>query len=229
MSTAPHQAKFTGRLPQGKQSPVLLNNSDLGAHLHICAFFSNPDEEYRTLLPFIREGLENGEKAFHTVDPGRREDHLRRLEAGGLNASALCQTCQMEVRDWNAMHLQDGQFDQDKTLARFKEVVESAKTRGFPLIRFITHMEWALENVPGVNDLLEYEAKANYIWLNQKGRINPVICTYNLTKFSGEVIVDIIRTHPLVIIGGILQENPFFVTPEIFLEELREKRMALKR
>ena len=35
-----------------------------------------------------------------------------------------------------------------------------------------------------------------------------------------------LRTHPLVIIGGLLQENPFYVDPEEFLLELREQRPA---
>lgn len=38
--------------------------------------------------------------------------------------------------------------------------------------------------------------------------------------------MDILRTHPMVIIGGILQENPFFVPPDIFLRELRERGVA---
>jgi hypothetical protein len=38
------------------------------------------------------------------------------------------------------------------------------------------------------------------------------------------VIVDIMRTHPMFIIGGVLQENPFFVRPDEFLRELRERR-----
>jgi hypothetical protein len=37
-------------------------------------------------------------------------------------------------------------------------------------------------------------------------------------------VVDIMRTHPMIIIGGILQENPFFVPPDEFLRELRERR-----
>ena len=37
-------------------------------------------------------------------------------------------------------------------------------------------------------------------------------------------MVDVLRTHPLVIIGGILQENPFFVPPDEFLRELRERQ-----
>lgn len=35
--------------------------------------------------------------------------------------------------------------------------------------------------------------------------------------------MDIMRTHPMVIIGGVLQENPFFVPPDQFLLELRER------
>jgi hypothetical protein len=40
-------------------------------------------------------------------------------------------------------------------------------------------------------------------------------------RFSGEVIVGVMRTHPMIIIGGILQENPFFVPPDEFLRERR--------
>jgi hypothetical protein len=40
------------------------------------------------------------------------------------------------------------------------------------------------------------------------------------------VAMDIMRTHPLVIIGGLLRENPFFVPPEQFLDEMRERRLA---
>ena len=35
--------------------------------------------------------------------------------------------------------------------------------------------------------------------------------------------MDIMRTHPMVIIGGILQENPFFVPPAEMLRELRAR------
>jgi hypothetical protein len=35
--------------------------------------------------------------------------------------------------------------------------------------------------------------------------------------------MDIMRTHPMVIVGGTLQENPFFVPPDEFLHELRER------
>lgn len=30
----------------------------------------------------------------------------------------------------------------------------------------------------------------------------------------------------MIVIGGVLQENPFFVPPDEFLQELRERRAA---
>jgi hypothetical protein len=37
-------------------------------------------------------------------------------------------------------------------------------------------------------------------------------------------VIDIVRTHPMIVIGGLLQENPFFVPPDEFLRVLRERR-----
>ena len=52
---------------------------------------------------------------------------------------------------------------------------------------------------------------------------DPVCCTYDVSKFSASVIMDAMRVHPAVIIGGIYQENPFFAPPDEFLRELRER------
>ena len=178
------------------------------------------------LLPFIKDGLERGEKAYHVIDPRRRDEHLQRLASSGVDVAARRQSGQFELCSWEDTHLRGGKFDRNKTLALFEEVVKNAKLQGFPLIRFVTHMEWVLEDKTRADDLLEYEAMANKVWIGQEGPVNPVVCTYDLTMFSGEIVVDIMRTHPMIIIGGILQENPFFVPPEEFLRELRERRLG---
>jgi hypothetical protein len=86
-------------------------------------------------------------------------------------------------------------------------------------------MEWALLDKPGVDNLVEYETRLNYVLPKYD---DPVICTYDLSKFPASMVMDIMRTHPVVIIGGILQENPFFVPPDQFLLELRERRSVRK-
>ncbi len=205
-----------------KENPIRFAGSQLGAHRHICGFFRTPEEEYHLLLPFIKEGFERGEKAFHVVDPKLRNDHLRRLNSAGINVAVAEKSGQFELCNWEQMYLRDGYFDQDRMLALWRDVLVAAGQRGFPRTRLVAHMEWALEDHEGVSDLIEYEARFNL--MHQGGR-DPVICTYDLTRFSGDVIMGVLRTHPMVILGGVLQENPFFIPPEQFLQELRERHV----
>jgi hypothetical protein len=209
--------------PNDRGRPIYLGGVALGDRCHVCAFFRDREEEHRVLLPFVLEGVERGEKIVQTIDPERCSEHLEQLVAGGIDAPALLRNGRFELRTRSDTHLLDGYFDQHRTLKLFETVVKNAQREGFPLTRFVTHMEWALKNEELSIDLLEYEARANEIWERQEGPVNPVICTYDLTKFRGDVIVDVMRTHPMIIIGGVLQENPFYVPPKKFLEELRKR------
>src|SRR3981189_545705 len=197
----------------------------LGQHRHICAFFNSVDEEHRVLGSFIKEGFEQGDKAFHIVDPELQGEHLKRLAEAGIDVEQATGTGQLELRRWQDAYLRGDRFDQDAMLALLEEVLQSGAASGYPLTRLVAHMEWALLDKPGVDDLLEYETRPNYVLPKYD---DPVICTYDLSKFGASVVMDILRTHPVAIIGGGLPENPFFVTPEQFLLEIRERRRSAR-
>jgi hypothetical protein len=145
------------------ERPITFAGARLGRHRHVCAFFNTRDEEYRVFLPFIKEGLSHGEKAFHIVDPKLRRDHVERLAASGVDVAAVEKSGQLELRTWQEAYLRGGHFDQTAMLALIEEVLTEGKQRGFPLTRLVAHMEWALEDRPGVDDLVEYETRLNYI------------------------------------------------------------------
>jgi MEDS: MEthanogen/methylotroph, DcmR Sensory domain len=123
------------------------------------------------LLPFIKAGLERDEKAFHIVDPKLREDHLRRLSDVGIDVTAAEKRGQLEVRNWEEAYLREGHFDQNAMLALIQVVLNSDKD-WYPLTRLVAHMEWALEDRKGVDNLVEYETRLNYILPRYK---DPVI------------------------------------------------------
>jgi hypothetical protein len=218
---AAHSLSRNGDNDAGQLSPpIRLCGTLLHEHRHVCAFFNSREDEYRITLPFIHEGLARGEKAYHLTGAHRRDDHLARLNAAGIDTAAFERSGQFELHGWDETYFGgQGYFDPDRWLA----VLEQALASGPCLTRFVAHMEWALEDRPGVDRLVEYEARANYMWPKYK---NPVICCYDLARFSGDVVIDIMRTHPLVIIGGTLQQNPFFVPPDELLKELRSRRGA---
>jgi hypothetical protein len=64
---------------------------------------------------------------------------------------------------WAEAYLREGHFDQDAMLALIQQVLEEGPRQGFSLTRLVAHMEWALEDRPGVDDLVEYETRLNYL------------------------------------------------------------------
>jgi hypothetical protein len=82
-------------------------------------------------------------------------------------------------------------------------------------------MDWAVKDQSHLDDVIEFESRVNDVWRRHE---DAVICTYHLGHFGGEAVIDIMRTHPMVIIGGILQQNPFYIPPDEFLQEFRQRR-----
>ena len=211
MATESHSVEFAG--------------GNLPGQRHICAFFNSTDEEYRVLRSFYKDGFDRGDKAFHLVDPERRGEHLRRLTEAGINVQGAMDTGQLEVRPWQDAPLRGGRFDRDAWLASFEQMLQSGPAAGYAQTRFLGHMEWALVDLPGVEDLIEFETRVNYVTPKYD---NIVVCAYDLSKFPANVVMDALRTHPVVIIGGVLQENPFFIPPDEFLVEIKERRPLRK-
>ena len=201
-------------------APIPFAGSQLGEARHVCAFFNSDEEEYRVLLPFIKDGFECGDKAVHFVSPGQSRDHLQRLAAVGIDSTAAQQTGQFELRTNAETYLRDGYFDQDRMLEVFEQLASGNAKGGFRLSRIVCHMDWAAEGRSHVDNLVEFESRVNDVWRRHD---DAVVCVYDLAKFGGGTVVDIMRTHPMIIIGGILQQNPFFVPPEKFLHQLRER------
>ena len=200
--------------------PIPFAGAQLSRPRHICAFFNSDDEKYRVLLPFIKDGFGSGDKAIHVVSPDRRCDHLKRLSAAGIDPAAAQQNGQLELRINNDVYLRDGRFDQDRMLKAFEQIACSPKGV-FRLNRIVCHMEWATEGLSYIDDLIEFESRVNDVWCRHD---DAVICVYDLAKFRGDTVIDMVRTHPMIIIGGILQKNPFYVQPQDFLREFRERR-----
>jgi hypothetical protein len=207
-------------------APISLAGSQLAETRHVCAFFNSDEEEYRVLLPFIKDGLQCGDKAVHVLNPEQRQDHLQRLATAGIDSTAAQQRRQLELLTNTEVYLPDGRFDQDRMLGVFEQLASGNAPGGFPLSRICCRMDWAVEDRSHVDDVIEFEARVNDVWRHHD---DAVICTYHLGQFGGDAVIDIMRTHPMVIVGGILQHNPFFVPPDEFLQEFRERRASRGR
>jgi hypothetical protein len=205
--------------------PIRLAGRNLRSTRHVCAFFHSREEQNEILMPFMKEGFDRGDKLFHIVDKRLRADHLASCRDVGIDVEAGEKSGQLEVRIWEEAYLKDGYFDGERMIGTLEELLEDARER-FGLARLMGNMEWALESLPGVEGIVEYEARLNHFL--QRYPDHPVVCVYDLQRHGGSVIMDILRTHPMVIVGGILQENPLYVPPDEFLAELATRRAVAR-
>ncbi|HCJ29066.1 MAG TPA: hypothetical protein DHV63_07190 [Pseudomonas sp.] len=190
-------------------------------HFHVCAFFDSREQEYDVLIPFFKEAIDQGEKSIHILNPATLAEHRNRLIDAGIDAEA-CEACgQLELQSWHGVYLdENGGFEKDRMLATLSAVCKEATEAGYPRVRIMGNMDWAFNDAAMGKDLLAYEAEVNEVLSENR---QPAICVYDISKLSGSMMMDLLRTHPLTLINGIVQENPFYTPASEMIEELRNR------
>src|SRR5260370_38962165 len=134
-----------------------------GGQRHICAFFNSAEEEHRVLRSFFKDGFDRGDKAFHLVDRKRREEHLKRLAGAGINVQEAMNRGQLEVRPWEDGPLHGGRLEQDTWIVSFEKALQSGPPSAHAQTRFLAHIEWALEDLRGVQSLIRRWTRGNHL------------------------------------------------------------------
>lgn len=200
-----------------------LAGTKLDRYFHVCALFHDRDEEYRVLGSFYREGLDWGEKELHIINPALRDEHVRRLEELGIDARRYVDGGQLDLVSCYDVYLQNGAFNKDQMLTAVDAVLAAGIQAGYPRTRIMGNMGWAFESHPGSEQLIEYEVQVNEVLARTR---QPAICVYDIGQLTGSMMIDILRAHPLTLVGGTVHQNPFFMPPDEFLRVLAARRQA---
>ena len=187
-----------------------LSNGD-----HVCVFCRGGERD-ELLLPFLADGLSAGDRCLAVVDTSEPEEVLDALDPGGADTHPADQLTVLASRD---VYLTDRGFDMEGMLdfygAELRGVAEGRS--GYGCIRTAGEMSWALRDIPGVGDLLAYEARVNQVLAANPEAAAISLCLYDVERFDAELIVGVLRTHPKVVMGGTVIDNPFYIQPEEFL------------
>lgn len=198
---------------RGTAPPVAFAGGVLAKYRHVCAFVDDRAPLDSVLDPFVRDSVESGDRLLYLVDSGAPAQPFGRLRRLGYDPAALVRHGLCEVRTWEETYLRTGGFDQVDMLGLLDGMLGTGER---PRIRLVADMGWAAQEDGVTGSLIEFEARANFLHARHE---HVVICAYDTSRFDGAFIVDILRTHPMVLIGGLLQENPFFIPPSDFLRE----------
>jgi hypothetical protein len=179
---------------------------------HICAFFRGRDQRDDVLLPFLRDGLVNGHKCIAVMDDPDVEQITNPLSLV-LDIEEPLRTGQLNLLSSGSSYLLDGHFSTERMLDFWESNVGRAVgADGFPFVRSVGEMTWALRDMPGVDQLTAYEARLNR-FLPRYPQV--ILCLYDLELFTdGRILMEMLKTHPKVLMSGQVLDNPWYVEPQ---------------
>lgn len=188
---------------------------------HIIYVYNDDNERKRTIAKFLQQGLITNEKVLYLVDdisPGEMKKELMDL---GVDVDQ--KQDDFDITEGHHKHCPDNFFSRDFMLEVVGDYYDNAIKEGYSGARGAGEMSWAVtEGRANIAELLDYEASLNEIL-----KVHPLttVCQYDARKFNGELIMDVLSLHPMMIVRGQIFKNPSFMKREDFFKEY-SKRMV---
>jgi hypothetical protein len=180
---------------------------------HICAFFFGLEERDEILLPYLRTGLDAGQKCLCIVDACEPSAVISGLGEGDHVQGAV-DSRQLEVLRATQAYLRTGEFSTKQMIEFFRDTVGQATRDGaYRFARVAGETTWLFDDPPGAEEFIDYESELNRYMPEYP---QSVLCLYDLEHFGGGLMVDLLKTHPKIVLGGFLIDNPHYLTPEEF-------------
>ncbi|MEU1366318.1 MEDS domain-containing protein [Streptomyces sp. NPDC005803] len=193
-----------------RASVASVSGSPLAAGDHVCALYRGRAERDRLVAPYFADGLDRGHTCLFLAAEGEGPTFRDVLTAAGTADGRGLENLQVKGP---AEYLQNGTFDGDRTLARMYAWSDETFPGGNgALARLATDMSWArpLVQPSFVRALVRYEVNATR-WLRSYPQVG--MCMYDLDVFRSDVVLPLVKAHPLVWLNGMIMENPYCPAP----------------
>ena len=180
---------------------------------HVCGFYYGDEERDAILLPFLRNGLRAGDKCLAVVDSTQPSDVIAGI-GDGLDVQGCLASGQLEFFDSAQTYLRTGQFDPEEMIEFWERQAEASSAAArFSFARVVGEMSW-LARVPPKRELVvRYETWADTFAAKYP---HAVLCLYDLRRLGSGILLDLLRTHPKLLLGGLIIENPHHISSDQF-------------
>ncbi len=206
--------------PQAPLEDPVICGQVIRGRKHICAFVDSRDEQYNILMPFLRQGFGQSDMIISILDPNNADEYRCKCKDADIDLPAHEASGKAPVLRFENTYLKDGHFSADRMIDLIRKTVVESRKNGYPRIRGFGEMHWAASGLPGTEELVEYESRVNEVWDEYQ---DPILCIYDMKYFSGQVLMDILCTHPKVILNGMIVENQYYMPPKEFLAYYRKR------
>jgi excisionase family DNA binding protein len=166
---------------------------------HISLFFRDAEEQWKLLRPYIVDHLNAGAPVIYLQHSTSSEQLMQRLHAEGLPLDKIIARGLLRVLPPSQTYLLPGRFDAQRMLDFIETAIEAGLEAGHKRVLMTGEMTWSLQGTPGAEQMAAYEEKLNP--LVDKYPAVTIVCQYDLKRFSGDIILDALLTHPSILVA----------------------------
>lgn len=188
---------------------------------HSCGFYSNSHEQWNLVVPFIQQGLQQGQKCLYVAEEHDVREVQTALQERGIPALTYLERGQLLIVMARNTCLAPDPFSLDALLNELKEMVRQVRAEGHQGLCIAVEMSWVLERPASLAYLSEYEARMNTLLLDLPC---VLLCQYNQQRFPAENLLGALKTHPEVRIGSVVHLNPYYLPPRILLQQDKKEQ-----
>jgi hypothetical protein len=199
---------------------ITVGDRSLKGVKHICCFYDSSAQLESVFLPYLKEGLDSDEKVVCIFPKGQHADLREKLKGRGADVAAAESSEQFKVLTEDETYIAGGSFAKNRMAGMLKDLLEDARKGSRPTVRALGEMSWALRNLPGTDELAEYECMVNELCTTYGCTL---ACAYDVNRFSGRVLADAFATHSHIVLNGVIHENPHYMPPEEFVSHVRRR------
>jgi len=182
---------------------------------HMCLLFDEENERRKVIGKFLNAGLHEREKVAYFADTVAPEEVEAWLLEMGVDVPKQSDAPAFAITVAEKTYCPDGKFEPEAMLNTLRAYYKATMDEGYPGSRVSGEMSWALRGIPGSDRLMEYEALLNDVFVT-----HPItaICQYDTRRFSGAVVFDVLKVHPMMVVHGHIVKNPYYIRPQEFLK-----------
>jgi hypothetical protein len=180
---------------------------------HVCGLYAGTRQRDELVIPFLEAGLRRGDKCICVVD-GVEPTEIVNALGPDVDGAQRAAGKQLDVMRASDVYLRSGSFSASEIISSWKAAISEVMYDGrFDVVRAVE--TWSCQEVvPPLGELFALEAEMNrYLPLFPQ----VIVCLYDLQHFGGGVVVDLLKTHPLILLGGMVLENPYCLIPDELL------------
>ena len=182
---------------------------------HICVVYDNRDQLMEVLVPFITCGLDNRELCVVVGDDALMEQVRRALNQRGMNPDRYVIGGQLLFLTAVEHYYAESRFNVQRLIRAVDDLMQLVASQGFQGARVAGDNTPVMDHViESLGDWVQYEARLN---VGLRGKPVVALCLYDQRRTPGQVMTTMLKTHPLVVMDGILHENPFYQEPDQLL------------